>query len=65
MEYPKFILYCQEYNHSGESMNPDSWDDCEYTFLTEEGLKSFVDNQLECLFRVRAVYRLDDDILKG
>lgn len=64
MQNPKFILYCQEYNHSGESMNLDSWDDCEYTFQTEEGLKSFVDNQLECLFRVRAVYRLDDDILK-
>lgn len=45
-------------------MNPDSWDNCEYTFLTEEGLKSFVNEKLECLFRVRAVYRLDDDILK-
>ena len=64
MEYPKFILYAQEYNCSGESMNPDSWDDCEYTFLTEEGLKSFVGEQFECLFRVKAVYKLDDNILK-
>ena len=65
MKYPEFILYVQEYNHSGESMSPDSWDDCEYTFTSEEGLKSFVNQQLECLFRVRAVYRLDDKILKG
>ena len=64
MEYPKLILYCQEYNHKGESMNPDSWDDYEYTFESEEGLKKFVDQQLEFLFRVRAVYRLDNDILK-
>ena len=62
MSMPKFILYCQEYNHSGESMNPDSWDDCEYTFDTEEGLKRFIGEQLECLFRVRAVYRLDESI---
>ena len=64
MECPKFILYCQEYNHSGESMDPDSWDDCEYTFESEEGLKKFVDQQLEFLFRVRAVYKLDNEILK-
>lgn len=63
MEYPKFILYCQKYNHMGESMNPDSWDDHEYTFESEEGLKKFVDQQLEFLFRVRAVYRLNNDIL--
>ena len=65
MEYPKFILYCQEYNHSGESMNPDSWDDCEYTFVSEEGLKKFVGEQLEFLFRVKAVYRLDTDVLNS
>ena len=64
MEYPKFILYGQQYNHTGESMNPDSWDNCEYTFESEEGLKKFVDQQFEFLFRVRAVYRLDNDILK-
>lgn len=63
MNIPKFILYCQEYNHSGESMNPDSWDDCQYTFSSEEGLKKFIDKQLEFLFRVKAVYRLDNDIL--
>ena len=64
MEYPKFILYGQEYNHKGESMNPDSWDDCEYTFMTEDGLRKFISEQYEFLFRVKAVYRLDDDILK-
>jgi hypothetical protein len=63
MEYPKFILYGEQYNHSGESMNPDSWDDCEYTFATEEGLKKFVGEQFEFLFRVKAVYRLDTDVL--
>lgn len=63
MNIPKFILYCQEYNHSDESMNPDSWDDCQYTFSSEEGLKKFIDKQLEFLFRVKAVYRLDNDIL--
>lgn len=63
MEYPKFILYGQEYNHKGESMNPDSWDDCEYTFMSEGELKKFIDSQLEFLFRVRAVYKLDNDIL--
>ena len=63
MEYPKFILYGAQYNHSGESMNPDSWDDCEYTFTTEEGLKKFVGEQLEFLFRVKAVYRLDTNVL--
>lgn len=65
MEYPKFILYGQEYNCKGESMNPDSWDDCEYTFVSEEGLKKFVGEQLEFLFRVKAVYRLDTDILSS
>ena len=64
MQIPKFILYCQEYNHSGESMNPDSWDDCEYTFMTEEELKRFVSEQFEFVFRVKAVYRLDDNIIK-
>lgn len=64
MYYPKFVLYCQEYNHTYESMNPDSWDDREYTFESEEGLKKFVDQQLEFLLRVRAVYRLDNDVLK-
>ena len=63
MNIPKFILYCQEYNHIGESMNPDSWDDCQYTFSSEEGLKKFIGEQLEFLFRVKAVYRLDNDIL--
>ena len=65
MEYPKFVLYAQEYNHRGESMNPDSWDDCEYTFTTEEGLKKFVNEQLEFLFRVKAVYRLDTNVLSN
>ena len=64
MEYPKFILYGQIYNHKGESMNPDSWDNCEYTFTSEEGLKKFIEQQLEFLFRVRAIYRLDNDVLK-
>lgn len=64
MEYPKFILYGQEYNHKGESMNPDSWDDCEYTFMTEDRLRKFISEQYEFLFRVKAVYRLDDNILK-
>lgn len=65
MNIPKFILYCQEYNHSGESMNPDSWDDCQYTFSSEEGLKKFIGEQLEFLFRVKAVYRLDTDVLSN
>lgn len=65
MNYPKYILYGEQYNYSGESMNPDSWDDCEYTFTTEEGLKKFVNEQLEFLFRVKAVYRLDTDVLSG
>ena len=64
MENPKFILYCQEYDHSGESMNPNSWDDWQYTFSSEEELKKFVGEQLRFLFRVKAVYRLDNDILK-
>ena len=64
MEYPKFILYAKEYNHNGESMNPDSWDDCEYTFTSEDGLKKFVSEQLEFLFRVKAVYKLDEEVLK-
>lgn len=63
MEYPKFILYCQEYNHSGESMDPDSWDDCQYTFSSRDELKKFVGEQLEFLFRVKAIYRLDNDVL--
>ena len=63
MEYPKFILYSQEYNCKGESMDPDSWDDREYTFVSEDGLKKFIGEQFECLFRVKAVYRLDDSIL--
>lgn len=61
MQIPKFILYCQEYNHSGESMNPDSWDDCQYIFSSEEGLINFINSQLDFLFRVIAIYRLDED----
>lgn len=64
MEYPKFILYGQEYNHKGESMDPDSWDNCEYTFVSEDGLKKFINEQYEFLFRVKAIYRLDNSFLK-
>lgn len=65
MKYPKYILYCQEYNNNGESMDPDSWDDREYTFTTEEGLKKFVNEQFKCSFRVKAVYRLDVEVLSS
>lgn len=61
MNIPRFILYCKEYNHSGESMNPDSWNDCQYTFSSEEGLRDFINSQLEFLFKVVAIYRLDEN----
>ena len=61
MNIPRFILYCKEYNHSGESMNPDSWDDCQYAFSSEEGLRNFINSQLEFLFKVVAIYRLDEN----
>lgn len=61
MNIPRFILYCKEYNHNGESMNPDSWDDCQYTFSSEEGLRNFINSQLEFLFKVVAIYRLDEN----
>lgn len=64
MECPKFILHCKEYNCKGESMAPDSWDDCTYTFMSEEALKKFVNEQFEFLFKVTAVYKLDNDILR-
>lgn len=65
MYYPKFILYYQEYNHQGEAMDMNSWDDFQYYFDSEEELKSFINNKLEFLFRVKAIYRLDENILKN
>lgn len=62
MHYSKFILYFQEYNGHGESMDPDSWDDRNLCFETEEELKEFVSQQLSFCFRLKAVYRLDNDI---
>lgn len=62
MHYSKFILYFQEYNGKGESMNPDSWDNRDLCFETEEELKEFVSQQLSYCFRLKAVYRLDNDI---
>lgn len=65
MEYPKIILYCQKYNHNGEAMDPDSWDDFQYIFDSEGDLKKFVGEQFPCLFRVKAVYRLDNYVLSN
>ena len=63
MKYPKFILYYEEYNGMCESMNPDSWDDREYTFESEEDLKAFISKKFEFLFRVRAIYKLEEGML--
>lgn len=61
--YSKYILYFQEYNGMGDSMDIDSWDDRNLGFETEEELKEYVKDQPSYLFRVKAVYKLDNDIL--
>lgn len=61
--YSKYILYFQEYNGMGDSMDIDSWDDRNLGFDTEKELKEYVKDQPSYLFRVKAVYKLDNDIL--
>ena len=61
--YSKFILYFQEYNGNGDSMDIDSWDDRNLSFESEEELRDYVKKQPSYSFRVKAVYRLDNDIL--
>ena len=63
MHYSKFILYFQEYNGMGDSMDIDSWDDKSLCFESEEELKECVNNQPSYLFRLKAIYRLDNDII--
>lgn len=63
MHYSKFILCFQEYNGIGDSMDIDSWDDRSLCFETEEELKEYVNNQPSYLFRLKAVYRLDNNIV--
>lgn len=61
--YSKFVLFFNEYNGKGESMDIDSWDDNSKDFESEEELKEYVSKQPSYLFRPKAVYRLDNDIL--
>lgn len=61
--YSKFVLFFNEYNGKGESMDIDSWDDNSKGFESEEELKEYVSKQPSYLFRPKAVYRLDNDIL--
>lgn len=62
--YSKYILYFQEYNGTGDSIDIDSWDDRNLGFETEEELKEYVKDRPSYLFRVKAIYKLDNDILK-
>lgn len=63
MDYSKFILYFQEYNGKGDSMDIDSWDDRNLCFESEEELKEYIKDKPSYLFRTKAVYRLVNDIL--
>ena len=63
MEYSKFILFYQEYNGYGESMDVDSWDDKSRGFDSEEELREYISERPGYLFRSKAVYRLDNNIL--
>lgn len=63
MEFSKYILFYREYNGNGDSMDIDSWDDRNLGFETEEELKEYIKDQPSYLFRVKAVYKLDNDIL--
>ena len=63
MYYSKFILYFQEYNGMGDSMDIDSWDDRNLCFESEEELKEYISKQPSYLFRVKAIYRLDNSII--
>lgn len=61
--YSKFVLFFKEYNGKGESMDIDSWDDNSKGFESEEELKEYVSKQPSYLFKPKAVYRLDNDVL--
>ena len=57
-DYKNYIVIGYGYNGSGESDDPNSWDNEKYDFNTEDEVKDFLSRHPSWIFHLKAIYKV-------